>query len=436
MNYRIYIIAILSAMLAFTKVNAQEILTLEEAIRITLENNYDIKLFSNNKRIGENNVTLGNAGFLPVVNGTLTNNNSRQNSTQTLQSGVTQERNGAKNSNLNYGVGLNWTIFDGFGMFARYDQLQEFEKLNEAELQLTILSRVGDVMSVFYNLVQQQQQLRAFDTALYISKVRLNTAQARFEIGRAARLEVLNAQVDFNTDTTNMLRQKELYRNTQIQLNELLARDVNILFSVPDSILIDDKLTLEQLTSQAANQNPSLKSALINKRIAELDRKQIRSLRYPSLTLNSGYNFTNATSALGFATQTSGRGFNYGLTASVNIFNGFNQRRNEKNASILVENAQLQFEKLNQNINAQLSSAFQTYITSLTLVKLEEVNQGIAQKNLEITMEKFRLGSISPLEIREAQLNYVNASFRYQNALYEAKLAEVALKEISGTITF
>ncbi|MGV3586215.1 MAG: TolC family protein [Adhaeribacter sp.] len=416
------------------KSQAQELLTLEDAVKITLENNYDIKLSANDLRIDKNNVNLANAGILPAVTGTLTNNNSIQNSRQVRADGEVQERNNARSSNLNYGVGLTWNIFDGFGMFARYNQLQEFQRLGEAELQLTILGRVADVITNYFALVQQQQQLQANLTAIDISRFRVKTAQSRFEIGKAARLEVLNAQVDLNTDTTNYLRQQDLYRNTQIVLNELLARDVNIAFKVADTVIIDNNLTLAQMSERAMQQNPSLQAALVSRRIAELDQKVIRAARFPRIGLNTGYNFNQSQAALGFATQNTGRGFTYGVTASLNIFNGFLQRQNERNAAITIDNAQLNLNKINQNIKAQLAAAYQTYSTNLALVNLETKNKDIAQRNLDITLDKFRIGSIAPIELREAQLNLVAAQVRLSTALYQAKLAEISLKEIAGNI--
>ncbi|PIQ20278.1 MAG: transporter [Cytophagales bacterium CG18_big_fil_WC_8_21_14_2_50_42_9] len=428
------LVLVLSALIGVDKAKAQEVLTLEDAIKIALERNYDIKISANNLDIDRNNVNRANAGMLPVVGGTLTNNNSIQNSTQTRSTGEVTERAGARGSNLNYGVALNWTIFDGFAMFARYDQLQELQKLGEANLQLTILTRVADVINNYYNLVQQQQQLRAYDTAIAISRLRLQTAQNRFEIGKAARLEVLNAEVDFNTDTTNFLRQEALYANTQTSLNELMARDVNQRFRVADSLNIDDGLTLNQLTNLAMAQNPTLRAALVSRRIAELDLKQVKANRYPAIGVNTGYNFSRSESALGFATLSTGRGLTYGLTASINIFNGFLQRRNERNAGIQIENAQLDYERINQNVKAQLAAAFQTYLTNLQLVRLEDNNQKIAKRNMEITLDKYRLGSLTPVEFRDAQLNYINATVRYSNAQYEAKVAEIALKEIAGAL--
>ena len=414
--------------------SAQELLTLEEAVRITLEKNYNILISKNDVDIADRNVNLANAGMLPSVSGTFNNNNTIQNSTQTRETGVVTERNNARGNTLNYGVGLNWTVFDGFRMFARYDQLKELQRLGDANLQLNVLSTLGEVMERYYNLVQQQQQLKAFDTAVSISRLRVKTAQTRFEVGKAARLEVLNAQVDYNTDTTNYLLQQVMHRTSQIALNEIMGRDVNVEFRVADSFEIEERLVFAELLSHAMQQNPALRAALISKRIAELDLNQVKANRYPVIGLNSGYNFNRSESALGFATQTSGRGFNYGLNASINIFNGFLQRRNEKNSEVLIRSADLDYQRINQSINAQLASAYQTYLTSLSLVKLEESNQKIASQNLDITLTRYRLGTITQVEIRDAQLNYLNATVRLNNSRYQAKLAEVSLKEISGSI--
>ncbi|MHC2992119.1 transporter [Pontibacter sp. HJ8] len=427
---------VLSCILSVSEAKAQDVLTLEDAVKIALEKNFDIKLVANDLEINVNNVNRANAGMLPSVTGNLTQSNTIENSFQNRENGTVVERNWAKGSNLNYGVSLNWTVFDGFGMFARYDQLKELQKLGEANLQQTVLGRVGDVISTYYNLVQQQQQLQALDTTMNISRLRVQTAQNRFEIGKAARLEVLNAQVDFNTDTTSMLRQQELYLNTQTLLNELLGRDVNLRFRVVDGITIDEQLAIADLSAKALQQNPSLQAAVINKRVAELDLKQVKANRMPTLSVNTGYNFRRAESALGFSTLSTNDGLNYGVSASVNVFNGFLQRRNEQNAAISIKSAELDYERLTQNLNAQLAIAHQTYLTSLSLVKLEEKNQQIAKQNLEITLEKYRLGSIAPIEFRDAQQNFVNATVRFSTAQYQAKLAEVSLKEIAGVLNF
>ncbi|MFD2940382.1 TolC family protein [Flavobacterium notoginsengisoli] len=416
--------------------NAQEVLTIEQAMTIALENNFEIKIAKNNSLISETNVTIGNAGMLPTATANITDNNNLTNSTQVRQDGTSTTLNNAKNNSLNYGVSLGWTVFDGMKMFAKLDQLKELQKLGDSELKRTILVKIGQVNSAYYDLVQQQHQLAALDTTIVISNQRLTLAKNRFTIGKASKLEVLNAQVDLNSDQVALLRQKESYANAKILLNQYLARDPKIDFKVTDEVNVDNKLVLADLMELAQKQNPALESQIINKRIAELQLKQVKADRYPTLRLTTGYNFSESQSSLGFTSETSSRGLNYGFNASMNIFDGFNQHRNEKVAKMQIENSKIAIEQQGMILNTQLSTAFQTYLTNLELIDLEEDNEAIARQNLEITLDKFKIGTITTIDFRTAQLNYVNAKVRYSNAQYEAKLSEIALKELAGNITF
>jgi outer membrane protein len=418
------------------KTNAQEVLTLENAVKIALENNYEIKIAANNLTIQKTNVAIGNAGMLPTVTANVVDNNSIQNSSQTRQDGTETELDNAKNNSLTYGVGLDWTVFDGMRMFARMDQLKELQKLGEAQLKLTVITRISDVNAAYYDLVQQQQQLAALDTTIVISNQRMTLAQNRFTIGKASKLEVLNAQVDLNTDQVALLRQKELYANSKILLNQLLARDVATDFKVIDELEVDALLLLPELRALAEKQNPQLEAQIINKRVAELELKQIKAARYPSVRVNTAYNFSESQSSLGFVTQSQSRGFNYGFSASLNIFDGFSQNRNEKIAKIQIENSKLNIDQQNLALNSQLATSYQTYLTNLELIALEEKNESIAKQNLNITLDKFRIGTITTLEFRTAQLNYVNAKVRYSNAQFQGKLSEIALRELAGNLNF
>lgn len=416
--------------------NAQQILSIEEALKIALENNYEIKIAANDLKMDQTNNSIGNAGMLPKLTASIIDNNNLQNISQTRSDGTVNSLNNGKSNSLNYGVGLDWTVFDGMKMFAKREQLQELQKLGESELKLSILTKIGDVYGTYYDLVQQQQQLAALDSTIVISKQRLTLAQNRFSIGKASKLEVLNAQVDLNTDKVTLLKQKELLSNTKILMNQILARATKTDFKVTDIFKVDSNLKLTELSELAQKQNPQLEAEIINKRIAELQLKQVKASRYPTVKVNTGYNFVDTQSSLGFTTQSSTKGINYGFSASLNLFDGLAQRRNEKIANLAIENAKIQIEQQNLNLETQLATAYQTYLTNLELIQLEETNQAIAKQNLAITLDKFHIGTITTLEFRTAQLNFVNATVRYSNAQYQAKLSEIALKELAGNLNF
>ncbi|MGK6351531.1 TolC family protein [Parapedobacter sp. DT-150] len=413
---------------------AQPELTLEEAIAIALENNFDIRLVAKDVAIAENNVNIGNAGMLPVISGDVSAAAGIQNTTQTLLDGEVRALRGARNRSMAYGATLDWTIFDGLQMFTRYEQLKELKALGDANLKAAVLATVYQVISNYFDLVQQKQLINATRTALELSAFRYQTAENRYQIGRASKLEVLTASVDLNTDTTNLLRQRDQYRTTQIRLNELLARDVNADFDVLDTIIIANDLHYETLSRLAKELNPTLQSAIVSHRVSQLELKRVKGERYPVVSLSSAYTRSQSSTELGFSTRSRNNGFNYGIAASMNIFNGFLQRRNEQNAEFAMEAAEIEVDRVTKNIEAQLLAAYQTYLMNLDLVRLEERNKDIAEENMNITLEKFKLGSIAPLEFREAQRNFVDASARYSTAQYQAKLAEITLNQIAGAL--
>lgn len=417
------------------QLSAQELLTVEEAVAIALENNYEIRIASNDLKIDRQNVSLANAGMLPRLDATVADNRSIQDISQTRNDGTRNSVEGGRNQNLTYGANLGWTIFDGFGMFARYDQLKELEKLGDTQLKLTVLNKVAEVMSTYYDVVQQQQQLRALDSTIAISSQRVELSNNRYTIGKAAKLEVLNAQVDLNTDQADLLRQQEQYANTKTKLNELMARDVKTDFRVVDAVAIDTTLLLPDLTAMAETQNPQLLAELINKRIAELNLKQVRANRFPTIGVSTGYNWSESKSSLGFTSESYAKGLNYGFSASINIFNGFLQKRNERIARLQIDNSTVAIERQRQLLNSQLTSAYQTYLTNIQLIEVESENEEIARQNLQITLDKYRIGTINTLEYRTAQLNYLNAKVRHSVAQFEAKLSEIALKALAGNLS-
>jgi outer membrane protein TolC len=414
---------------------SQEILTLKEAIEIGLDKNFEIKISKNNQEIATTNAAIGNAGMLPTLTGNINDNNSVTKSTQTRADGVTNELNNARNNNLNYGVNLNWTVFDGFRMFARYDQLKTLNLQSEAELQMVVLTKVSDIAETYYNIVQQQEQLNAIDTAIVISKQRYDLATNRYTIGRAPKLEVLNAEVDCNTDKSNFAKQKELLLNSKTVLNQIIGRDVTTPFVTVAQFNFDKTLVLADILNLSEKQNPQLKAQILNKEIAELELKQVKANRYPTINILSGYTISETQSSLGFLSQSSNKGFNYGFTATLNLFDGFAQKRNEKIAKILIENSKIAIDQQEQNLKSAIITTYQSYLTNTELTEIEGKNEVIAKQNLDITLAKYKIGTLTTVEFRAAQLNYVNAKVRFSNSKYLAKLSEITLQALAGNLS-
>jgi len=409
------------------------LLTLKDAVEIALKNNYHIQIAKNNSAVAQNNVTPGAAGMLPSVTGNFSQSNSVQNVNQTTSAGPKTLTNN-KTNNLSIGPNLNWTIFNGFGMFANYDQLKQFDQLSQVMLRDTVLTTVSDVMATYYNLINQYQQLKALKGAIEISRTQYRYANDKFQVGTASKLDVLNAQVNLNTDTANYLNQLQQFKAAKVQMNQLLVRDLQTQFAVSDTIIVDEKLTLGEILTKAEDQNQVILAAQINKRLSEINLRQVKAGRYPQVAVNGGYSYTNSSNPAGFARAQNTHGFTYGITASINIFNGFNQSRLEKNAKLGIENAELNRKQALLNVRAQINNLYISYLSGLDLIKLGQSNVSIAKRNLEISLDKYKLGNITPLEIREAERNYLDAESTFFAAQYQSKIAEITLKQITNSI--
>jgi outer membrane protein TolC len=414
-------------------------LTLAEAIRVGLENNYDIRLSRKDEQIVENNVTRGNAGQLPVVNGNFTRtfnrNNVRQESSARPEASTA---NGAQSNLLNGNVAATWTVFDGLGMFIAYDRLRA---LNQSQRQLTratMEETVAAITDAYYVVVRESGKINSIEEALKIGQARIDLTQARVDVGASAKVEVLTARVDFNADRSVLIQQQEALQTAKINLNNLLGRSPRLDFRPVDSIVVATNLTREGVAQAVQQRNPRLLQARINTEVATYDRKLVRAARYPQIGLTGGYGYNrNINGAAFFGTQlvtNTGRtyGLNYGVVASVPIFDGFNRRRLEQNARIAEEQSQLQLGQTQLQLEAEAEQAYAQYQNRLQLLELEEANILLARENVAIALERYRLGLLTPLVLREAQRTQLDAEVRLLDIRYQAKQAEIVLRRLSS----
>lgn len=425
----------LIALTGMGRLKAQSVLTLEEAVTKTLENQFDIRMSKNQVEIQKLQATWGNAGMLPQLNLLAVNTNTLQFATLEQITGNVIDINGAQNLNINYGVGLDWTIFDGFRMFRRFEQLKEEKKLSETQLRFEVLNRITEVYQTYIELSGLQLQQRALDSLIDVSKFRLQTAQSRYEIGKASKLDVLNASVDLNNDESTLAILNEQMLHAKTRLNQLMLTEWTYDFVVSEDLLVDKTVLLQDILEKAAQLNPELQSLYIQEQIQLLSKKQVKSDRLPIITVNTGYNLTRALTPFGFITEARGRNFIYGISARMNIFDGNNQNRLEKVAAFEVENQKLLTQQRKREIESQLVTLYQSYQTHLILMEKEQKNETIAKENLAITLDKYKLGAIGALDFRTAQIQYAQAVVRYVQSVTTAKQTEIALKALAGTLS-
>ncbi|MCF8284202.1 MAG: TolC family protein [Sphingobacteriales bacterium] len=432
-NYKLILYSVVF-ILSLNTVYAQNTLSLNQAIEIGLKNNYSIQIANNNQSISTTNKEAAISTLLPKIDANAGINKSNVDTRQVFVTGITQERNNAKATQQTAGLQLSWVLFDGLKMFASYDRIQEMEKMGMVNAKAMVQGVLADIVINYYAIVASQEQLKISEDALAVSKKRLDIAQDKNEVGSGSTLDLLNAKVDYNTDLSSLIRQKESLRNLKIRLNELLILPVNDVVVLSDTIPTNQKINTDDLYQKMIAQNPSLLLAKSQQRIAELAVKEVSADRYPTLKLNSGYTYSNQNAEAGFFTENKAVGFNYGITASVNIFNGLLQSKKEKVAKIQAQSAVFSYEQAKQSVDANWNALLSSYQNNLELLQLEKENQLVAKRNIDISVEKFKLGGISSLQLREAQRAYIESNGRYINALYQYKLAETSLLELSASI--
>lgn len=411
-----------------------QFLSAEQAVVIALQNNYSIRLSGLNEKILESNVTLGNAGFLPQLEAVAGQNNSVTNARQEYLSGQVNERDNAKSSSLNAGVELNWTLFDGFMMFRGYDILRKQLEAGELQTKLEVENTIREVLNLYYTIVELRQKVNMFEKSVSLGKAREEIADDKLAIGAGSRLELLQARVDMNSDISELINLNDLITEATIRMNTLLARNPDEDFMVEDTIVLMPPAEFSSLRDKAVANNANL---MINRKdleLAELNLKNIKGRRYPTLNANAGYIYNEQQSESGFVKSGKSDGFNYGLTAQLSLFDGLNRRREEKNARIEIESAQLRFDSYLADLNGQLLSTYNLYTNKLRTIELERENMETAFTNFDIANERYRLGELSGIEIREAQQNLLRAQDRLITVIYQARLYEIELLALSGDL--
>ena len=432
-----YLCLIVLFTFVYSSVSAQKLLSLEESIQLGLQNHYSIQISKKREKQALNDNTPGNAGFLPTITGTLNKNYTISGLDQEFFGGLRPPliQSGVNSNSSNGGLVMAWTLYDGKGMFILRDRFKELQNLGAKQTETAIENLISLISSSYYDLIRQNLRVNNFKKGLEISNDRLKLAKDRYEVGQGSKVDYYSAQVDYNEDKALLIAQEQSYLNTKISYNTLLVRNHREEFNVDSKIDLLPKLNLPELKEFALKQNPTLISALLNKKITDLDTKSIQSLQMPQIDLLAGYNMNQVNNGAGFGVQ---RGtsdvLNYGLRATINIFDGYNQKRRVQNAKINAEIAQLQVDDLKNALISNLERAFVAYENALNLISLETENYAIAKQNIDIAFDRFKVGIATSYELREVQRNAVSAETRLIETKFAAKSAEIELIRLSGNL--
>jgi outer membrane protein TolC len=445
MGYTKAFVTILLVILA-TSANAQlDKLSKNEATKLVLENNFGILIAQNQVAVAENNKSVLNSGFLPTLTANAGADYNRDDSViefpgQFNDDGSPREDleiNQAESQRYNAGLNLNYTLFDGLGRYYDYKVLKEQYQLTELQARETIETTIVQMFSVYYEVARITENIEVLEETYQNTSERLQRAEYAFDYGQNNKLDVLNAEVDLVNDSISLMNERQLLENTKRDLNVVLNRELENNFSVDTTITFVEPLLLDDIMENAEANNVRLLQAESNMTINDYSLKSAKSVFLPTIGLNGSYGWNlNQSAASAFFPGVNNTTYSFGLGASLtwDLFDGGRGVTQIKNAKILLDSQDLLQEQLKQEVRRDIANAKGNYINRLNIYRLQENNVITATNNYERSNERYKLGQITSVELRQAQINLLNAKTSKNLAKYNAKLAELQLLQLTGQL--
>jgi outer membrane protein len=423
------------AVIFISSTYAQETLNFDQAVTKCLSNNFSIQIIKKNVEISKNNNNIGNAGMLPslAATGSIQNSNNDVNINFADGNSINQEGNNSENLNAN--VQLNWTIFDGFGMFISKNKLDALEELSEIDAQLQIENTLRNLVNLYFEAARQKQTLVALEENLEISADRYLRVKDKVDLGGAPKIDLLNAEVDLNQDSTNYLLAKINYENTLRNLNNLLGNgpDQSIDISLEEEGTID-LFTRDYIVDEAMKLNSSIMQSMKSQEISQYDYNLVKASLAPQINLSSSYGYSEMTTDAGWMVLNQSTGLTAGVSANINLFNGLRTSTQLQNAKINMQINDMMLQDVKNQVLTNIYNNYALYESRFEIWELEKQNLKTANINYQRTQELYHLGQSTSIDLRLAQLNLLNARNSQMNAYYQLKIAESELLIISGKL--
>lgn len=421
-------------LMLFSTVQAQNILTPDKAVSIALKNNFDILVARNDADIAQMNNTSGNAGMLPTINVNGSGNYSYDNVRQKLSSGTITKYPSQSSTSLAANTELSWTLFDGGKMFVTKNKLSEIQALGELQFQAKVLETMYNVIAAYYDIVRQKQQLNSINEAISYNKERVTIAQTGFNAGSLVKTDLLQAKIDLNVAIENAINQQYTIDEAQKTLNSMLGQDPTVTFEVSDSIPLSYFPDRNELLLKLNSSNASILSFQKQIDIARLTLKENQKAYSPILSFKGGYYLSQTVNSEGSTLKNRSYGPQVGGTLSIPLYNGGETKRKISIAKKELQSAEYDLENVKLQMNTELQNTLTDFENQQHLLRIEKDNNQLAKENMEISLQRLRLGQTTSLEVHQAQESYVQSSTRLISFEYNLKIAETKLKQLIASL--
>ena len=402
----------------------QDVLTIDDAVNMALKNNFDVQVASNDAAIAKVNNTRGNAGMLPKINvtgaGNFKNNNYYYPSLST--------------SSFNLATELSWTLYDGGKMYVTKNKLREIEALGEIQFKDQILQTQYDVISAYYDVVKQKQQLNSYNEAINFNSERVKIAQTGFDAGSLVKTDLLQAKIDLNVSRENAINQQYVIEAGKKNLNRLLGRNPETVFEIADVIPLDYQPDKVELLQKIQTSNTAVLSLQKQVEIASLALKENKKSNLPIFNLNASYALTQSYNSNGSTSNNQFFGPQVGGSVSIPLYTAGENKRKTAEAKLKLQSAGYDLESIKLQVITELENTLTEFENQQRLVEIEGENSLLTKENFEISIQRLRLGQTNSLEVHQAQEDYIQSCTRFINFKFNLKMAETKLKQLISTL--
>ena len=415
---------------------AQNDLTISSAVKKTLENNLDIKISENLEKIAKNNSSILNNNYLPNIQlGSDISSNIQSIEIET-PSGISGTLDDTKTDNSSALLSISYNIIDASGRKYNYKKSKELFSKSNLEVKEIIENTMLQLFTVFFEVGRLSDERNILKNALEISKTRYERKLLEFEYGQTNNLEVLNAEVDVNTDSINLLKSSKQLFNAKRDLNLIMNVDLESQFNINTKIEFLSGEEIATIFSNGIYNNTRLLIIEKDVIISNLDKKITKYSYLPTLGLSGTYGWNESINdnPYAFYNKSISDGFSAGINIRWDIFRGGKKIIANKNTAINQQNSELNKKKTELDITKELRNAYQTHLNNLFIMEVQNKNLETNKNNFERNLERYKIGQVSSIEFRRAQLNLLNAELSKSSAKYQAKISEAYFLKISGEI--
>ncbi len=433
---KLFQISIVLLILISNYVAGQQKLSLNDAVKITLENNLDIKIVENQDEIFKNNASFLNSGYLPTISSNAGINKSEQNIEIETPNNLSGKLDNMKSENSYSNISLNYILLDNSGRNFSYKKSKELSNRSKLEVKEVIENTLLQLFTVYYEVCRLSEERKIINSSLEISKTRLERKNTEFDFGQSTKLEVLNAEVDVNTDSIKLLSSIKNLSNAKRDLNLIMNVDLNSNYDLDRNIIYNSKDKISEFYKNAAENNTRLKIYDKSVDISNYELKSIKSTYLPTIGLFGSYDWNESINdnPYAFFNKNIYDGISGGINLSWSIFNSGKRITANKNAKIKLENSKIEKEKIYLVFQKELNNAYETYLNNLFILEVQEKSLLTSENNFLRNLEKYNIGIVSSIEFRRAQINLLNAKLSRNTAMYDGKLSELYFLKVAGAI--